>query len=119
MHIIGLITSTRGIAIRITFSTRRAGKKILWEQATRLKSGSLVALTPSADMFRTKTLVATVAARPLKGLQENPPELDLFLRGTEIELDPAVEWTMCEARSSFFEAERYTMLALQKLMHEP
>ncbi|QIW95211.1 hypothetical protein AMS68_000729 [Peltaster fructicola] len=120
VRIVGLVTSTRGVAIRITFSTKRAGMGILWKQTNRLLSGKLVALTPNDDMFRTKTVVATIAARSLEGLEQNPPELELFFgNADELELDPAVEWTMIEARSSFFEAQRHTMLALQKLMHEP
>lgn len=119
MRIIGFVCSTRGIATRITFSIGRAGKKILWEQSKRLVSGSLVVLTPSNDMCRKKAVVATVAARPLAALLQNPPEVDLFIaRSEELELDPAIEWVMIEARSSFFEADRHTMLALQKLMSE-
>lgn len=71
-------------------------------------------------MFNDKAIVATVAARPLSGLQLNPPEIDLFIaRAEDFEFDPAQEWVMIEERSGFFEADRHTLLALQHMMHEP
>lgn len=69
-------------------------------------------------MFRTKCIIAVVAARPLEGLRQNPPELDLFLDPEQLEIDPGMEFTMVEERSSFFEADRHTMKALQKMMSE-
>jgi len=76
--------------VRITFSLVRSGRKILWEQSKRLLTGSLVVLTPVNDMFATKAVVATVAARPLAALQQNPPEIDLFIaRPDDFEIDPA------------------------------
>jgi helicase required for RNAi-mediated heterochromatin assembly 1 len=102
------------------FSLGKVGKQIRWEQSKRLLTGSLVALTPSIDMFKTKTIIAVVAARPLVGLQQNPPEIDLFFaRPEEIEIDSQMEFVMIEERSSFFEAHRHTMLALQKVAREP
>ena len=112
--------SNRGIALRITFSLHRTGKKILWEQSKRLITGSLVVLTPKDDMFQSKAIVATVAARPLSTLQQNPPEIDLFIaRAEELEIDPAMEFVMVEDRGGFYEADRYTLLGLQKMMREP
>ncbi|RMY70084.1 hypothetical protein D0863_06021 [Hortaea werneckii] len=120
VHVCAFTASTRGLAIRITFSLKRTGKKILWEQSKRLISGSLVVLTPSQDMFRSKAIVATVAARPLDGLHSNPPEIDLFIaRAEEMELDPATEFVMVEERTGFYEADRHTLLALQKMKGEP
>jgi helicase required for RNAi-mediated heterochromatin assembly 1 len=111
--------SVRGLAIRVVFSLGRVGKNIRWEQSKRLATGSLVALTPSNDMFKTKTIIAVVAARPLDGLQQNLPEIDLFFaRPEDIEIDPQMEFVMVEERSSFFEASRHTMLTLQKAMKE-
>lgn len=96
------------------------GKKIRWEQSKRLITGSLVVLTPANDMFQKKVIVATVAARPLDMLDQNPPEIDLFIARTEeLELDPAMEWIMLEERTGFYEADRHTLLALQKMMKEP
>jgi helicase required for RNAi-mediated heterochromatin assembly 1 len=112
--------STRGVALRVTFSTFRAQKKILWEQSKRLISGSLVVLTPAADMFRSKAIVATVAARQLATLNQDPPEVDLFIaRAEDFEIDPAMKFVMVEERSAYFEANRHTLLALQKMSEEP
>lgn len=71
-------------------------------------------------MFQTKAIVATVAARPLAALQQNPPEIDLFIaRAEELELDPAQGFVMVEDRGGLYEADRHTLLALQKMMREP
>jgi len=79
-----------------------------------------VVLTPADDMFQKKAIVATVAARPLTGLQNNPPEIDLFVaRAEDLEIDPAMEFVMVEERTGFYEADRHTLLALQKMMREP
>lgn len=76
-------------------------------------------LTPASDMFKTTAIVATVAARPLSALQQNPPEIDLFIaRPSELELDPAQEFVMVEDRNGLYEANRHTLSALQKLMRE-
>lgn len=119
VYIRGIMCSTRGIALRVTFSTFRAQKKILWEQSKRLISGSLVVLTPADDMFKSKVIVATVAARQLATLNEDPPEIDLFIaRAEELEIDPAMKFVMVEERSAYFEAHKHTLLALQKLATE-
>ncbi|KAF7193807.1 Helicase required for RNAi-mediated heterochromatin assembly 1 [Pseudocercospora fuligena] len=120
VHICGATLSTRGFAVRVTFSLFRTGSKVLWEQSKRLISGSLVVLTPKSDMFRSRAIVATVAARPLDGLQQNPPELDLaFARPEELELDPAMEYVMVEDRGGLFEANRHTLVGIQRMMREP
>ena len=50
----------------------------------------------------------------------NPPEIDLFVaRAEEMELDPAMEFIMVEERTGFYEADRHTLLALQKMTGEP
>ncbi|KAF2163371.1 hypothetical protein M409DRAFT_68628 [Zasmidium cellare ATCC 36951] len=119
IHICGVTLSTRGFAVRATFSLVRTGKQIIWEQSKRLITGSLVVLTPASDMFNSKAIVATIAARPLAGVQQNPPEIDLFFsRADQIEIDPAQEYVMVEDRSSFYEAARPTLLALQHMMKE-
>ena len=80
----------------------------------------MVVLTPANDMFQSKAVVATVAARPLAALNQDPPEIDLFIaRAEEMEVDPAIEWVMVEDRGGLYEAHRHTMLALQKMMREP
>lgn len=68
-----------GAAFRIEFSHDRAGKQIRWEQSTRLQQGTMVALTPMRDNFRSICKVAIVAARPYEGgLDQNPPQIDIF-----------------------------------------
>lgn len=121
MHICGITASPRGLAHRITFSTRRTGKVILWEQSKRLIAGGLVVLTPAADSLRFKSvIVATVAARPLEYLKLNPPEIDLFFASpAEFEVDPSIEWLMIEDMGGLYEANRHTLLALQRMMREP
>jgi len=119
VRIQGFTFAMRGLGVRVSFSLARVGKNIPWAQSKRLISGSLVALTPKSDMFRTICVVAVVAARPLDGMQKNPPELDLFFgRPDDLNLDPDIEWLMVEDRSSFFEAQRHTLVALQKMSQE-
>jgi len=106
--------------LRITFSTFRAQKKILWEQSKRLVTGSLVILTPATDMFKSKAIVATVAARKLATINQDPPEIDIFIaRAEELEIDPAMKFVMVEERSAYYEADKHTLLALQKMATEP
>lgn len=120
VHICGVTCSTRGVAIRVTFSLRRVGKLVRWEQSKRLISGGLVVLSPRTDLYSFKAIVAVVAARPLEALEQNPPEIDLFIpRAEEQEIDPSVEWVMVEDRGGLFEAARHTLLALQRMMREP
>ena len=119
VHITGFTFANGGIAARITFSLRRAGKKIPWEQSKRLIAGSVVALTPANNMFQNICRIAIVAARPLVSVQLNPPEIDIFFaRPEEIEIDPQQEWVMVECRDGYFEGSRYTLRALQKMSTE-
>ena len=105
--------------MRIAFSLARVGKKIRWEQSKRLISGSLVVLTPVDDLFQSQCIPATVAARPLLAVEQNPPEIDLyFANADQLQIDPQQEWLMMEVRASYFEAQRHTMRALQKMMKE-
>ncbi|KAH0846063.1 Helicase required for RNAi-mediated heterochromatin assembly 1 [Fonsecaea pedrosoi] len=121
VHIVGFTFARRGVAARIKFTTRRAGRRIKWANSKRLVSGSIVALIPA----KTKTIdlndmvVAVIAARPLAGLLSEPPEIDIyFARPEEIQLDPQKEWLMIEAKQGYFEAYRHTLKALQKLSSE-
>ena len=42
-----------------------------------------------------------MAARPLAGLEQNPPEIDIFFGSAdEIEIDPQVEWIMVSVSHS-------------------
>lgn len=119
VFITGVTFANSGIAARITFSLRRVGKKVNWEQSKRLLSGTIVALTPANDMFKSICRVAVIAARPLAGLEQNPPEIDLFFAAPEeLEIDPQQEWLMVEARTGFYEAYRHTLQSLQMLAKE-
>lgn len=63
--------------------------------------------------------IAVIAARPLVGVQANPPEVDiLFAKPAEVEVDPLGEWLMVEARTGYYEAVRHTLTGLQRLLHE-
>lgn len=120
VYITAVTCSTRGIALRVNFSTFRAQKKILWEQSKRLISGSLVVLTPASNVFKDKAIVATVASRSLTLVNQDPPEIELFIaRAAEFELDPTIKFVMVEERQGYFEAEKHTLLALQKMATEP
>jgi helicase required for RNAi-mediated heterochromatin assembly 1 len=119
VHCAGFTFSTLGIAARIRFSTRRAQRRILWSGSKRLVSGGLVALTPAEDMFQKECILAIVAARPLSGVQSNPPEIDLFFpRPSDMQIDPQKQFVMVEARSGYYEAYRHTLQALQKMSSE-
>ena len=79
----------------------------------------MVALTPASDNFKTKCIIAVVAARPLDGVNTSPPEIDIyFARPEEMELDPQMEFVMVEARSGYLEATKHVMKAIQKLTIE-
>ncbi|KAL9596270.1 MAG: hypothetical protein Q9219_005900 [cf. Caloplaca sp. 3 TL-2023] len=120
VFIVGLTLAHGGVAAKVTFSLRRSGRKIIWEQSKRLLQGTLIALTPVQDMFRSVCKVAVVAARPLTGVQSNPPEVDLFFGSPdELEIDPQQEWLMVESSTGYFEAYRHTLTSLQKLATEP
>ena len=120
VFIIGLTFAHDGVAAKMTFSLRRSGKKIIWEQSKRLRQGTLVALTPVHDVFNTICKVGIVAARPLTGVQSNPPEVDIFFGSPdELEIDPQQEWIMAESSEGYFEAYRHTLASLQHLAMEP
>ncbi|KAJ8106147.1 hypothetical protein OPT61_g9734 [Boeremia exigua] len=119
VYITALVYSTRGLATRVAFSMSRVKKYIRWEQSKRLITGSLVALSPFDDAFASTCILATVAARPMSALQQNPPEIDLFFPHYHQPIDPMQKWIMIECRSSFFEASRHTLMALQHMMREP
>ncbi|OQE40164.1 hypothetical protein PENCOP_c006G01589 [Penicillium coprophilum] len=119
VFVIGVTLARSGFALHIQFSTRRAGKNIAWTYSNRLNPGTLVAITPKENAFMTKCVVAIVACRLLEGVEKDPPEIDIFLASPEdIEIDPQQEWIMVEARAGYFEANRHTLTALQKLSKE-
>ena len=119
VRIIGYVFSKQGLGVRVSFSTMRSGKKILWDQSKRLKCSTLVALTPAASAFQKRCIVATVAARSQKGMASIPPHVDLFMADPlDLEVDPQVEWLMVEARDGYFESCRHTLTGLQRMVDE-
>jgi helicase required for RNAi-mediated heterochromatin assembly 1 len=100
---------------RITFSTERAKKKILWQQSRRLIPGSVLAISTKRDNFTTICITATVARRPYRdGLDQNPPQVDIIWGiPSEYVISPDEELIMIEARSGYFEAVRHTLVGLQ------
>ncbi|KAB8296756.1 hypothetical protein EYC80_002173 [Monilinia laxa] len=120
VYLVGIQLSPFGPAFRIEFSSDRAGKRIRWEQSSRLTPGSLVCLSPSSDMFRSICKVGTVAARPLVGgLDRDPPQIDIFFGDYEdVILNPSESFVMIQSRLGFFEAYRHVLVALQKLTTE-
>jgi helicase required for RNAi-mediated heterochromatin assembly 1 len=104
----------------VILSLSRVKKYVRWEQSKRLITGTLVALSPINDRFSNKCVIATVAARPIAALMQNPPEIDLFIHRPEDQMiDPGKKWIMVENRTSFYEASRHTLFSLQHMMREP
>ncbi|KAK6505706.1 hypothetical protein TWF481_007598 [Arthrobotrys musiformis] len=115
-RIVGVTFAYSGICVKMSFSTNRARKRIAWENSKRLCPGTLVALT--TDNFQSVVRVATVAARPISGLEGDLPYgtvVDLLLHPDELELDPTKTWIMVESRSGYFEAFKHTLRALQRM----
>jgi helicase required for RNAi-mediated heterochromatin assembly 1 len=51
--------------------------------------------------------------------EKGPSKIDIFFpRPEETIFDPAVEYVILEETSSFFEAQRHNMLALQRMTKE-
>lgn len=101
--------------MKVTFSINRAGKRIRWAASKRLCPGSLLCI--SDDEFRTFKVV-TVAARPLEGVENmHPPEVNLHFQPNEVEIDSSKTFMMIEHRSSYFEAYKWTLKALQRMKH--
>ncbi|PWY90834.1 ATP binding protein [Aspergillus heteromorphus CBS 117.55] len=119
VYITGITFAQRGLGFRIQFSTSRAGKSIAWEYSKRLISGSVVALSPADDVFKSKCVIAIVAARPLETVTQYPSEIDIFFtRPEDVDFDPQKEWIMVEAKDGYYESARHTMTALQKMSQE-
>jgi helicase required for RNAi-mediated heterochromatin assembly 1 len=125
VHIQGVLFSLSGLASRVSFSTERSPLCVNWEQSERLTPGSIIALSPSIDNFRSQCLVAVVAARPLYGGvlpdrkkdedENTPPRIDIFWARPieEAVFDPNCEMVMIQAKSGYYETVRYAMLGFQ------
>lgn len=119
VRVVGLTFTSKGIASRVRFSTARSCRKILWSSSKRLTSGTLVAMTPTQDSFKTRCILATVAARPLENLENDDPEIDIFFSNqNDQEVDPQNTYIMIEATQGYYEAYRHTLRALQKQSKE-
>ena len=118
-----------GAACRISFSTERSLDKVNWAQSKRLTVGSLIALSPRTDNFRSQCFVAIVASRKLTGGLEpdyqagedekDPPRIEIYWADpSNAKMDPSLELVMLEARGGYFEAVRYAMTGLQHASFE-
>lgn len=112
VRILGLTFAPMGVCCKVSFSLNRAGKRVRWENSKRLLPGTLVCL--SHDNFKTLKL-ATVAARPMAGLELPMPEVDLLFSEGEIEFDSTETFIMVESRQGYFEAYKWTLKALQRM----
>ncbi|KAJ5360713.1 hypothetical protein N7517_009904 [Penicillium concentricum] len=117
VFIIGVTLARSGFALHIQFSTRRAGKNIAWTYSNRLNPGTVVALTPKQNAFLSKCVVAVVACRLQEGVEKDPPRLISSWPRRTISRSTH-KWIMVEARAGYFEANRHTLTALQKLSKE-
>lgn len=122
MYITGITAARDGLAIKVEFSTRRSEKKIRWAQSKRLKTGTIVALTPVLNKFSSICIVAVVASRPLSTVDVDYPEkprVQLYLGNPdELEIDPQQEFLMVEASNGYWESTRHILKALQKMADE-
>ncbi|KAL2408194.1 Helicase required for RNAi-mediated heterochromatin assembly 1 [Exophiala dermatitidis] len=121
VYILGFTFARKGLAARIQFSTKRAGKRILWQSTKRLTSGTLVALVRANDKLTDLqgVVIAVVAARPLAGVLCQPPQIDIYFGSpADVQIDPQQEWIMIEAKQGYYEAYRHSLRALQKLSQE-
>ncbi|ATY67164.1 DEAD box helicase [Cordyceps militaris] len=131
VQVLGVVLTGRGAAVRVSLSTDRAPDTVDWINSDRLRSGSLVVLSPVEDAFRTECRVATVAYRFLAGgllpdLEADPPEPDdtparvdlFFSTWPEDLLDSNTKYYMVEAKNGYFESFRHTMMALQAAASE-
>ena len=122
VYIIGLTVARDGLALKVEFSTRRAEKLIRWAQSKRLKTGSMVALSPASDRFQSKCIVAVVASRLPSALEvryPSKPSIRIYVGNPkQLEIDPQEEFIMVEAISGYWEAYRHTYQAMKKLHGE-
>ncbi|PNY23393.1 Helicase required for RNAi-mediated heterochromatin assembly 1 [Tolypocladium capitatum] len=99
-----------GASCRLSFSTAPSQKP--GRQSERLTPGTLVALSPRSDGFRSRCVVATVAIQPVE--DDSPPVIELFWANDgDAIIDPTLESVMLEPKGGYFEPLRHTMVGLQ------
>ncbi|KAK1655789.1 P-loop containing nucleoside triphosphate hydrolase protein [Colletotrichum phormii] len=108
-----------GVMVRVTLSAVRARQLINWPASQRVVPGTIVALSPASDRFRTQCIVAVVTGRydELAGSSSAPPPLDLEFSDPGITagfMEPDQEYVMVEARSNYFEAVRHVLEGLKQ-----
>lgn len=104
-----------GPMCQVQFSTERSGKKIRWTQTRRLTVGTLVALSPVTDCFKTICMPAVISDHRVRdGLDQNPPTIHFqWTNINDAVIDPNQELVMVETRFGYFEAVRHSMVGLQ------
>jgi helicase required for RNAi-mediated heterochromatin assembly 1 len=116
-----------GVVGRLAFDTDRSDTRIHWDTAQRLGTGSLVALSPVGDNFKSKCWVATVACRILKGGltpgenegPETPPRIHiLWADQSTAVMDPTVMMVMIETCQGYYEAVKHGMAGLRDAAKE-
>ncbi|KAL7276112.1 hypothetical protein RUND412_000902 [Rhizina undulata] len=112
VRLIGLTYAKMGVCCKVSFSLNRVGKRIRWKNSKRLVPGSVVCI--SDDDFKT-IKVATVAARPISGLEMDPPEVDLIFNSEDAIIDSSKIMVMVESRNGYYEAHKWTLRALQRM----
>ena len=121
VRLVGLHCSRTGVVYRVSFELGKGQHAPdAWERSKRLIFGSLLVF--SADGFRSdKLLWGTVAHRDADALNAArrsgaPLTIDVAFPGAVeavARLDPSTPWQMCESASTYFEAYRHVLLALQ------
>ena len=118
----GLTLAKGGFAVKVEFGISLVEKKVRWAQSPRLRSGTIVALSPAKDRFRSICAIAVVASRPLASVDVQPPRkpsIHLYFGDiAQLDVDPQLEWIMVEGSSGYWESSRHVLKALQSLSDE-
>eukprot|EP00698_Gefionella_okellyi_P023615 TRINITY_DN8110_c0_g1_i1.p1 TRINITY_DN8110_c0_g1~~TRINITY_DN8110_c0_g1_i1.p1 ORF type:complete len:1639 (+),score=355.76 TRINITY_DN8110_c0_g1_i1:119-5035(+) len=110
VRIHGVQCTRRGIVYRVSFQVDRP---IMWDRTKRLLYGSLLCLSP--DNFKHTLLWATVENRDVD-LLTSKRQIDLrFPTGFDERLSRDTVYTMAESATTYFEAYRHVLQALQNI----
>ncbi|KEY65253.1 hypothetical protein S7711_01773 [Stachybotrys chartarum IBT 7711] len=120
VFVLGYAFSRRGAACRVSFRTERSTESVVWSQCNRLKDGSVVALAPKSDGFKTKCMIGVISTLYAKNVQDASgevksfPEVDVYFAiQTDAIIDPNIEMVMIESTSGYYESIRHVMVGLQ------